>query len=81
MKFSDKHLPGLVCHFPRLDLGPNNGPFPIKKKLPKMVYIIPNFLVLHFDENFTKIRSKILRLQMHENLHKNVNENMFSFTF
>ena len=46
-----------------------------------MVYIIPNFLVLHFGENFMKIRTKIAKLQMHENLHKNVNENMFSFTF
>ena len=25
-----------------------------------------------------KIRTKIGKLQMHENLHKNVNENMFS---
>ena len=43
-----------------------------------MVYIIPNFLVLHYGENFMKIRTKIAKLQMHENLHKNVNENMFS---
>ena len=28
-----------------------------------------------------KIRRKIAKLQMQENLHKNVNENMFSFTF
>ena len=28
-----------------------------------------------------KIRTKIAKLQMHETLHKNVNENMFSFTF
>ena len=28
-----------------------------------------------------KIQAKIAKLQMHENLHKNVNENMFSFTF
>ena len=50
-------------------------------KLPKMVYIIPNLLILHFGENFKQIRTKIAKLQMHENLHKNVNENMFSFTF
>ena len=25
-----------------------------QKKLPKMVYFIPNFLVLHFGENFMK---------------------------
>ena len=28
-----------------------------------------------------KFGSKIAKLQMHEKLHKNVNENMFSFTF
>ena len=44
-----------------------------------MVYIIPNFLGLHFGENFMKILTNIhiAKLQMHENLHKNVNENMF----
>ena len=65
------------------DLGPNIDPFPIKieQKLPKMMYIIPHFLVLQFGENFMKIRTKIAKLQMHENLHKNVNENIFSFTF
>ena len=36
-----------------------------------MVYIIPNFVVLHFGENF-KIRTDIAKLQMHENMHKNV---------
>ena len=46
-----------------------------------MVYIIPYFLVLHFGENFMKIRTKITKLQMHVNFHKKVNENMFSFTF
>ena len=45
-----------------------------------MVYIIPNFF-LHFGENFMEIQTKIAKLQMHENLLKNVNENMFSFTF
>ena len=39
-----------------------------------MVYIISHFLVLHFGENFMKIGTKIAKLQMHENLHKNVNE-------
>ena len=39
------------------------------------------FLVLHCGENFMKIRAKITKLQIHENLHKNVNENMYSFTF
>ena len=42
-----------------------------------MVYMIPNFLVIHFGENFVKIQTKIPKLQMHENLHKNVNETMF----
>ena len=42
-----------------------------------MVYIIPNFLVLHFGENSMKIQRKIAKLQMHENLYKNVNENIF----
>ena len=46
-----------------------------------MMYIIPNFLVLHFGENFMIIRTKIAKLLMHENLHKHVNENRFSFTF
>ena len=31
----------------------NNG-----QKLPKMVYIIPTFLVLHFGEIYMKIRAK-----------------------
>ena len=52
-----------------------------ESKLPRMVYIISDFLVLHFSENFMEIWSKIQKLQMHENLHKNVNENMFSYTF
>ena len=30
---------------------------------------------------FMKIRTKIAKLQMHENVHKNVNENTFSFIF
>ena len=46
-----------------------------------MVIIIPNFLVLHFCENSMIIQTKIAMLQMHENLHTNVNENMFSFIF
>ena len=54
--------------FPRPDLDPYISPIPIQKwgKRPKMVYI---FLVLHFGENFTKIWTKIAKLQMHENLH------------
>ena len=46
-----------------------------------MVYIIFNFLVLYFGENFMKIRTKIANLKMHEKLDKNVNENMLSLTF
>ena len=30
--------------------------FKNEQKLPKMVYIIPNFLVLQFDENFMKMK-------------------------
>ena len=52
-----------------------------EQKVPKMVYIIPKFLVLHFGENFMKIQTKIAKLQMHENLHKNVNENIFMQIF
>ena len=55
--------------FPRPDLGPNIGLFSTKKWV-KVVFIIPNFLVLHFGENFMKIRTKIAKLQMHENLQK-----------
>ena len=32
--------------------------FKNEQKLPKMVYIIPNFLVIHFGENLLKIRNK-----------------------
>ena len=46
-----------------------------------MVYIIPNFLVLHSGENFMKIQTKIAKSQMPESLHKNVNENMISEQF
>ena len=53
-------------NFHRPDLGPN---------------IIPNSLALQFGENFMKIRTKIAKLWMLENLNKNVNENVFSFTF
>ena len=65
--------------FPKPDLGPFQLKY--KQKLPKMVYVVPTFLVIHFDGNFMKIRTKIAKLQIHENLHKNMNENMFSFTF
>ena len=74
----------LDSNFPRPDLGLIIGPFPVKKmsiNFPKMEYIIPNFLALHFAKNFMNIRTKIPKLQIHENLHENVNENMFSFTF
>ena len=44
--------------------------FEIEQKLPKMMYSIPNFLVLYFGENFMKIQKNIAKLQMHEHLHK-----------
>ena len=40
--------------------------FKIEQKLPKMVFIIPNFTILQFGENFMKIRTEIAKLQMHE---------------
>ena len=69
--------------FPGLIWGRISDPSQFKNQQirPKMLYIIPNFLVLHFGENVMKIGTKIAQLQIHENLHKNVNENMFSFTF
>ena len=53
----------------------------IESKLPKMCVSFLNVLVLHFGENFMKIRTKIPKLKMQGYLHENVNENMFSFTF
>ena len=52
-----------ISDFLRPDLGTNNGPFPNKKlaKTSQIVYIIPNFLVLNFGENFMTIRSKVLQ--------------------
>ena len=44
--------------------------FKNEQKLFKMMYVVPNFLLLHFGENFMKIQTKIAKLQMHENLHK-----------
>ena len=32
--------------------------FKNEQKIPKTVYIIPNFLVLHFGENFMKSEQK-----------------------
>ena len=57
------------------DLGPSIAPckFKNEQKLPKIVDIIANFLVLYFGENFIKTRTKLPKLQMHVN----VNENMF----
>ena len=61
------------------DLGQNIGPFP--RNYPKMLSFTPNYLILHFGKDFMKIGTKRAKLQLRENLHKNVNENMFSFTF
>ena len=43
--------------FPRVDVGMKlaHSQFKNEQKLPKIVYIIPNFLVLHFGENFMKV--------------------------
>ena len=40
------------------------------------MYIISNFLVLHYGENFMKIQTNIAKPLLDENLHKNVNENI-----
>ena len=40
--------------------------FKNEQKLPKFVYIIPNFSFLLFDGNFMKIQIKILKSQMHK---------------
>ena len=57
----NKFVGKITRDFPRPDLGPNIGPFQFKNEhqLPKMVYIIPNYLVLHFGEVFMKIGTKI----------------------
>ena len=47
-----------VRDFPR----PNFGPRKNEQKLPKIEYIIPNFLVLQFGEHFMKIGTKIAKL-------------------
>ena len=69
--------------FPRPDLGPNIGLFPVKKlaKTSQNGVYHSQLICSTFGKIFMKIRTKIAKLQMHENLHKNVNENMFSFTF
>ena len=51
-----------------------------EQKLPKMVFSIPNFLVLNFGEHFMKIRTKIAKLQIHE-MYKNVNIHIFMQIF
>ena len=56
----------------RISVAPSQ--FKNEQKLPKMLDIIPKYML-------AKIRTKIAKLQMHENLHKKVNENMLSFTF
>ena len=47
--------------FPMPDLRPNTTPSQLKtdQYLPKTGYFSPNFLVLHFGENFMKIQSKM----------------------
>ena len=58
--------------FPRPHFGAEYLPLPNDKneqKLPRMKFIIPNFLVLRFGENFMKIGTKIPKLHIHEFLH------------
>ena len=54
-------------------LGPSQ--FKHEQKIPKIVHII-----LHFGKISLKSK-QIPKLQIHENLHRNVDESMFSFTF
>ena len=44
--------------------------FKNEQKFPQKVFIIRNFLFLHFGENFIKIQTKIAKLEIHENSHK-----------
>ena len=69
--------------FPRPDLRLNIGPFPIQKwaKTSQNGVCRSQFLSSTFWWNFHENPNKIAKLLIHENLHKNVNENMFSFTF
>ena len=61
--------------FPRPDLGPNRGAFPIqyRAKTSQNGVYHPQFL--------NSSDSKKAKLQLHEKLHKIMNEKMFSFTF
>ena len=51
------------------------------EKVSKMVYVIPNFLFLHFGESFLKTQTKIPKLQMHENVHKMLMKTCFQSHF
>ena len=51
--------------FPKPDLA-TPSQFKNEQKLTKMVYIIPNFLGLHFGEIFMKIWTKIPVANFHE---------------
>ena len=57
-------FPGNTRDFPRPDLGPNIGPFPIKKLAKTSQNGVCHFQLLLFDENFMKILIKIPKLQM-----------------
>ena len=59
-----------------------NRPFPIKKwaKTSQNDVYLSQFISVKFWWKFHENPNKIAKLQLHENLHKNVNENMFSFT-
>ena len=65
------------------DWGQISAPSQLKnqQKLPKMGFITPNFLVLHFGQIFKKILTKKPKLQMHAKKQKNVNENTFHSHF
>ena len=73
----------VIEDLPRPDLGPNTGTFSDRNraKTSQNIYITPNFLVLHFDENFMNILAKILSYICMKKMHKKVNVNMFHSHF
>ena len=72
--------------FPRPDLGPNISHFPIQKlaKTSQNVVYHSQFLSSPFWWKGQENQNKIAQLQMHENLHKNMNQvfiHIFSWVF
>ena len=68
--------------FPKSDLGSNFGLLPIQKlsKTSQNSVYYSQYLYSIFWWTFHENLNKTAKLQIHENLHINVNENMLSFT-